>query len=153
MAKQIGTLGTIDTFSIGGRVITNVSGLITLNQQALTTNFGGFFLPNGTSGYQVTSGKTFAMLGFRIYVLAGTTTLGIAFGYGNTDIGNNAGSAPSGAVYLAGTDSNGAFGGLANNGFLEGVTNFNIPSGKYIFFENKGGSGLNMMVQIFGIES
>lgn len=63
MATPIGTLGTIPTLTVGGRVFTDLSTLITVVGsivQATGTN-STCRAPVATAGYQVTTGKTYTI--------------------------------------------------------------------------------------------
>jgi hypothetical protein len=68
MAKPIGTLGTIDTLTIGGRVFTDLSTLIILNAgtNTIAVRYSTFRLATATSGgYAVTAAKTFTFHAIR----------------------------------------------------------------------------------------
>ena len=76
MAKPIGTLGTIPTITVGGRVFTDLDNLIVLTAYAQTGTAAGatFREPVASSGYQVPGGQTLRILAVtaRVVYAAGS---------------------------------------------------------------------------------
>lgn len=61
MSKIIGTMGTVDSLTIGGRVFTDLTNLITLTCNTNAASVRSTFRKCGShvgAGYQVTAGKT-----------------------------------------------------------------------------------------------
>lgn len=132
--KQIGTLGTIDTLTVGGRVLTDLNGLITLNAVLSGTNvhYSTARLWNGTSGYQVTAGKTLTIVGSIWSITeAATTNAGGVLLYADNDIGIDNATVPTNPVYgFSDTDLIVNF--PATSVGIFGISvNFQVPSGKY----------------------
>lgn len=127
MAKPIGTLGTIPTVTIGGRVFTDLTNLLIL--QSFTGNAsrrGTFRL--GQTGYQAVNTLT-------IYALeahaASATAMQFQLAYGDTDLGFDSASALVTPVYefggYAGTRHTTAAVGVARQFACKHQT----PTGKY----------------------
>lgn len=155
MARPIGTLGVIDTITIGGRLFTDITTLITLTGSG-TTGYTTLRLPSGTAGYPVTAAKTFKVHATRCY---GESAVGsasnISLGYGDNDVGY-VGAAPTTPIYLGG-GTVGQFSIIfsavsATQGALElAFTNpFAAPAAKYLFVNISGNQGNAM---IFGYET
>lgn len=100
MAKPIGTLGTIDTLTVGGRVFTDLTNLIILGM----ANGGGFnstfrkqYPTNVTgAGYQVTGGKSLTLWAAQILALGADN---IQILYSDNDVGLSSGTAFTNPVY------------------------------------------------------
>lgn len=135
MAVAIGNLGTIPTLTVGNRVFTDLTNLITLSGFVSGGgNYGTMRAPNGTAGYQVTAGKTYTI---HSLIITGGGVTGTGAGtilYGNTDVGTGAGSAPTTPIYYGGY---GAGGLLTASNFPPSITGtfcnpmFQIPATKY----------------------
>ena len=57
MAKPIGTLGVIDSITVGGRAFTDLANLVVLASKNNTHQYYSFYEANGTGPYQVPTGK------------------------------------------------------------------------------------------------
>ena len=156
--KVLGTLGNIDTLTIGGRVFTDLTNLIILEMTANTGSgvvYSTFRLSNSSSGYQVTSGKTFTI--YAIQATSLTSTARISLGYGNTDVGNDSSSAPTsfvaeGHLIVAASPSAEPPRMIIGGGSIVNfVANFSIPSLKYPCFVSDG-SGFQGSAFIYGYE-
>lgn len=148
MATPIGTLGTIPTLTVGGRVFTDLTTLIILGGYALSNNsFASLRKPNGSAAYSITTAKTYTIYAAKLigYTLGGTGYINVL--YGDTDAGMDAASAPTNAVYCNGDAATRYAGvGASSTGtgyFLDGShTPFAVPAGKYVAskFLNGGGT-------------
>jgi len=92
--------GSSPTLNIAGSTYKHEGMVVLL---AFTTNGASYATPKkmgSTAGYQVPVGKTFRLLGID-YVgsAAPSTSIGVALGYADTDVGLNTGSAPTNPVY------------------------------------------------------
>ncbi len=160
MSKPIGTLGTIDTLEVGGRVFTDLANLIQLNAAfGVGGPFSGFFLGNGTP-YQVSAGKTFTGWAAQMTTqLAGSPSQDypISFGYSVNLIGAQNASAPASPLYFPfgnGTPLGYAVFSVANGGNVQFQTNLNfiVPAGSYPFCGAVQGGEYISMVNLYGYE-
>ncbi len=136
MAKPIGTLGTIETLTIGGYVFTNIAGLIVLASKG-TTN-GNCTLrkmnPPGSAGYAVTSGKTLTIYAISMLSNAAMTN---SLLYADNDVGLDtatsftnpvyfgSGSATAVTMFVVPTSQTGI------NGPMQFAPVFSVPATKY----------------------
>lgn len=151
-ARAIGTLGVIDTLTIGGRVFSDLTNLKSLGAGVLFANYTTFRSPNSTSGYQVTTGKTFNIYAIKSYTANVDTNAAGSFniGYANADAGLN-GAAPSTIVYMGGDIGQAhilQFSSRGNEVAL--ATPFGVPSQKYPFVT--GNSAGQIQCFAFGYE-
>lgn len=160
MSKAIGTLGAVDTITIGNVIFTDVSNLIMVSGYVTdgTNKWTSFRKPAGSSGYTPSGSKTFHVRAVRIFSL-GTVGNGTGFilGYNNIDLGLSGTTSPSSPIYIGG-DSTATlanvvvFGSSVVTGTtIEAVVDFVIPNTKYIFASNAG-SASSALIQIFGYE-
>jgi hypothetical protein len=106
MAQPIGTIGTIPTLTIGGRVYTDISSnLKRLITHVAATGGGTFRLFSGSAGYAVTTGKTLTIESLRREDLSSTVGTGIAMAQTDNDIGLNSATALTNAVYWGGSNT------------------------------------------------
>ena len=151
MAKPIGTLGTIQTLTIGGMAYTDLTTLITTLGYAGAGTYGTVRLPTASAGYQVTSGKTYTITAMTEAGSDSADRNGTV-GYANTDAGFAAG-APTTPVYI--------FGSIAVKTVYSSNTgtsprnpvshpNFGVPATKYPFIYSNTGS---MFVFCYGYET
>lgn len=150
MATQFGTLGTIDTITVGGRVFTNLSTLITLLAHGTAANMHFTARkPFVASGY-APSGVQFNICAVKY--TTNTNQSEPLLAYGDNDVGQNSSSAMTNAVYVLTTGgqmgimSSNVAGGPAAEIAYTGVL---VPSGKYVGGNN--GSGQAVWV-IYGYE-
>lgn len=147
MTQLLGTLGNIDELSIGGRIITNVPSptnssttLITLTGYVdASGEYATLRTPNGTSGYQVTSGKTLTIVAVQVNTEV-SGSAGVQLGYGSTDIGFASTTLPSAPIYFGG-DANNVITATPNVGSFYAAPNFQIPSGQYPLMFNGSANG------------
>lgn len=160
MAKPIGTLGVIDTLTVGGRVFTDLANLKTLVAQegASATTVNCTFREVGTNtGYVVPGGKTFKLFAISIInVTANLSDSASAFDliYADNDVGFGTNTAFTNRVYMGGASGLVRF---ASRGLLgtslEVSVNFNIPAGKYPAIESIfQATGQEKMVIAYGYE-
>lgn len=160
MAKPIGTLGTIDSLTIGTRVFVDLDNLIVLSAAgyAGSNYICTARLANATSGYQVTSGKTLRIDATQFYIdQVYTVTLAFRMFYSDNDVGfATAGTTTNEVVY-----NDGGTGTYARSLFpVENPQSqvaykypfFSVPSGKYPGCAH-GGASLNWSGMLFGYES
>ncbi len=135
MAKPIGTLGVIDTLTVGGRVFTDVtSNLIIIGSSGPngTGNHNTMRKPGSASGYQVTSGKTLTLYAFSAIASVLGSGGGIQFAYGSTDVGFNSNSAPAGVFYFGSGSANATEFSLSPVGTtVQGAIHHPIPALNY----------------------
>lgn len=110
-SKAIGTLGTIDTITVGGRVFTNLTSLIILYGWADgtgTSNRCTLRTANGSAGYQVTTGKTLTIRAVRFQTTGASNTAGVSPGnlaYADNDVGVATSTAFTNSVNMIGNTS------------------------------------------------
>lgn len=131
MAKPIGTLGNIDTITVGGRIFTDLSTIIivTAPLDQSTGAKATFRLPGGTAGYPVTAAKTYTV--HAISLNANTAISGYQFLYSDNDVGLNTATAHTNPIYENGGSITVASVGTPANTFQGIATKFAIPAGKY----------------------
>ncbi len=126
--KPIGTLGTIPTLAVGGRVFTDLTNLKTLVGFVNGVGLNATLRELGeTSGYLVPTGKVFRILAYSISNYGSSD--GLYPGYGDTDVGQQSSSSPTGAVNP-----------LSGGGFLINTTSANATN--LVTLELSLGSGL-----------
>jgi len=156
-SSPVGTLGTIPTLDIGGRIFTDLTNLIVLQAQNTTTShWGTFRKPNSTSGYQVTSGKTLHILGAQSSIIVDGGAGGNATVlYGDTDVGIDSASAPTNPIYPYGTVAVSISGSIPLNlapGVYPQSLNFDVPATKYPALYVPAGTGQQVQITIYGYE-
>lgn len=159
MATPIGTLGTIDTLTVGGRVLTDLTNLKTLVAQAggSANTQNCTFRQIGTSaGYQVPGGKTFNVVALRIYTIndlgiAGASTVDLY--YSTTDVGYGTNTATT-TTGIAGAGVSTRFPIKSAQGdTVEFCLNWSIPTGFYLTCVGQYNvAGQEAMLYIYGYE-
>lgn len=88
MAKPIGTLGTIETLTVGNRVFTDLTNLITLGGKATGSNRTTLrkMGPNSGAGYAVTALKTLSIYALNVFA-TGASAVSAAIGQSDNDVG------------------------------------------------------------------
>lgn len=124
------------TITVGGRVFTNIADLIILATVNSTNLYGTFRISSGSSGYQVTSGKTYTVYAIRLFSTTASAWVSQAVGYGDTDVGLNSGSPPTNNVQSFGT----AIPSVAGTADAEAPMKFAIPAQKYPYIAGTGGT-------------
>lgn len=149
-----GTLGNVETLTVGGRTFVNVPSLI----QVTTFTSGGVTystarLGNGSSGYAVTGGKTY-QIGALKAVFNGSSSGGVLVGYCDNDIGLSSATTPVNPNYFIGYTGTPGPAGIVTtvnpNGQYESNFSFNVPAGKYVFVQSE--SSVVGYVTFFGYE-
>lgn len=153
MARAIGTLGTIDSITVGGRVLTDLTNLITLIASVDgANNHCTFRKPNGTSGYQVPGGKVFTVLGIRMEI--GNAADAFDMGYSDNDAGFATTTAFTNPVFFADA------GAINQHAPAQTVLpifemnygiGFQVLAAKYLFFAS--GATMSNYVIAYGYES
>lgn len=161
MAKPIGTLGVIDTLTVGGRVFTDLTNLITLHAISNAQIYCGMRKPDGSAAYAVTTAKTLTIHALRhkaeVLTVTGTTALLWYLAYGNATIGWDTASAPASPVYECdGSSSNKMHRtAMVSNSYdatQYDISGFTIPASKNVFIE-QASAGSRMRVTAFGYET
>lgn len=163
MATPIGTLGTIPTITVGGRVFTDLTTIIILQaymNSSAATRYSTF--RRTSSGYQVTTAKTLKLHAAK-WSGIGTNSGGFTMGYGDNDVGFSSASAPTNETFPF-------YGSATNSVMLNGrdttsrepvwdemAFDPNNPNGfaatKYPFLLNQNSTtNSNVVCQIFGYE-
>lgn len=135
----VGTLGTVETLTVGGRVLKDLTNLIRLVCYTGVANTNGTFrLQNGSAGYAVTALKTLTIVGLRLQTYTSAPSpLGFQLVQTDNDVGFASGTAFTNPVY-EGRDS-GLFPYTINVGSAANITyfnefpsNFTVAAGKYL---------------------
>lgn len=156
MAKPIGTIGNVDSLVMGNTTLVDLTNLKHLVGGSATTNHTSTFrLGSGTSGYQVTTGKTLTLRAWRVELASITAGTGVLFSarYADNDLGVDGTTSPTNAINYGGSSSNallGRYAVLANN--IEGSFAFPIPALKYPYYNHEF-TGVNMTVHVAGYEA
>lgn len=154
MARPIGTLGVIPTLTIAGRVFTDLTTLIITGGVVVTPgNRTSLRLPNGSAGYPVTALKTLNIVAIEVQnsSAAGNADAVTQFGYGDNDVGVDSATAITNPVYYGGSATNSIMAPAAAQSTQQFILNFNVPAGKYVFFQNNASA--NVSIRIFGYET
>jgi len=130
--KQIGTLGTIDTLTVGERVFTDLANLLILTgATAASANvYAGLTAGvQASTAYQVTTGKTLKIAAVRAFGFSGASNFAGVL-YGDTAMATETGNAigPTNPVF----DALQGYFPPGVGGKVEYATNFSAPAGKYI---------------------
>lgn len=143
---------SFNTVTIGGRNYSPASGLVILQAGFLTANqFAAFRTNDGVGDYQVASGKTLTLIGYRYFVQTGVAVGAINFGYGDTSVGGVSNSAPTNPIYFTGSTNiqTGVF--VTAGASLEDVLPNNVvPAQKYPMVRSSSNS-IVANITIFGI--
>ncbi len=154
MAKPIGTLGTIPTLTVGGRVFTDLDTLITLvakcsgNQSTLRKSGA-----QAGAGYPVTALKTLNIYALRI-IPTGATAGGF-IGQSDSDSGLSASSALTNPIYF-GTESSVATSDILQASGANTITEMagnplgKVLAGKYLTID---ANSAGLFVWAFGYET
>lgn len=137
MAQPYGTLGTIPTLTVAGRVYTDLTNLIGLTAIASSTvGTSGPRAHNATSAYTPSGATKFVITSVEAVVGAAGA---LNIGYADNNCGFNSNTAPINPVYWkSGTTANvGSV--MAPNAITKfDVNNFEIPNGKFALFFGDG---------------
>jgi hypothetical protein len=141
MAIPIGTIGTIPTLTVGGRVLTDLTNLITL--YAPITTSGHYTTARqaaASAGYTPSGSKAFKVAAMVPVPNGGASSTNFGILYGNTDVGFDSASAPTSPIYPGGFStavqrwgqaSSASSGSYVNNFVIPSV-DFVVPNGKYL---------------------
>lgn len=153
-------LGSKDTLQLGERAINDLANLITVGGQLTSGARTTLRLPNASSGYAVTAGKTFTVVGCTIVNGSATSAL-LSLAQTDNDVGQDSATAFTNPVYLYGSVNylfyrNGSQGGTAPNvgqpsSFF--LPKFQIAATKFISINQGSGSAATIFVQIHGYEA
>ncbi len=106
MPSPIGTIGTIPTLTVGGRVFTDLTTLIILKAHVSGNTRSTMRKSSGSTGYQVTAGKTYTV--HALQAMAATTlsatgaSVSFTLAQVDADIGLDVATAFTNPVYSAG---------------------------------------------------
>lgn len=110
MAKPIGTIGNVDSLTVGGVTFVDLTNLIVVGaawQNSTGTKSSTLRKPGGTAGYQVTSGKTLTLRAWHMawHDVTAAANDSVIFLYSDNDIGFDSATAFTNPVYMFGTSS------------------------------------------------
>lgn len=138
MAKAIGTLGNVDSWTVGGVTFVDLANItVLIGFSTGSTKGASLRKPNGTAGYAV-AGTTLALRAYRTEIRNATATATQIFkiAYADNDAGQDANppTLTNGVYYGDGTTSSntsnlGNYVVLGNA--IEGPLFFNVPTSKY----------------------
>lgn len=159
MATPIGTIGNIPTFTVAGRLFTDLTTLINLATHVSSGgNRNGTFRKMGSgtsSGYQVTAGKTLIVAAafFVINQTAASETPAVA--QSDNDVGFDSASALTNAVYF-GSESTSRFvlcvtPAAAVGSGVSVQLNGKVAAAKYCTVN--GGNAADLVIQAWGYET
>lgn len=131
---------TQSTLTVGGRVFTDLTNLITLLGYVGTNQYTTFRQVNSSSGYQVPGGKSFRCAAIRANVFAAAAaTYVYGPGYGDNDVGLASVAAPTGIVVPGGgSPQTDRLFDCSQLGIQESSVDFLIPTTKYPFAVSNG---------------
>lgn len=159
MAKPIGTLGTIDTLTVGGRVFTDLTNLLVLMGYTDSNTKASLRAAIGSSGWAVTGGKTLTIYAIRTRVNVALSATGNIFNTillsTSVDLGMDGAGVLTGAAYMAGSStlsaaivSNGTSGA---NTYENGHLGFTVAAGLYTTVVQT--TGQPVTTHVFGYET
>lgn len=160
MAKPIGTIGTIPTVTVNGRVFTDVTNLKILGTYFLTDGrYSTFRALQGTTGYQVPASSAY-IVGASELVTRNSTSNDVAgftlFSSTAQTAGFDVSSEPGGAVYAFG-DTGFTLGTNFFNGTnllsKNNISALNFSATGNLYLNIKGKSSNNTTVVLYGYES
>jgi hypothetical protein len=141
MARLVGSLGTIDTLTVGGRVMTDMTNLKILSCIVNVGTFSSYRRVNQNSGgaYTPSGATAFHVKGVRSSNTGSISNFGNV--YGDNDVGFFGGG-PTNPIYEASGNSTNSVGMAALAGISEHPSNFILPNGKYLsgYFNYNGGA-------------
>ncbi len=155
MAKPIGTLGVIDTLTIGGRVFTDLTTILCLYTKGTSTNRCTFRLYGSQSGagYVVTGGKTLRIYAYYLQSPSASVVSALIAQTDN-DIGLGAATAFSNPIYF-GTESSTTADPIqipaATTQSQAASPLGKVLAGKYLSLDNNGGG--TSLVTAYGYET
>lgn len=159
MARQIGTLGNIDTITVGGRVFTDTANIIILAGTAPTSTLRncGLSKQGGSSGaYPVTTGKTYTA---NAALIIGITAANAAADIGQSDnslVVSGDASSPTNPIYFitnSSTPAQGLTTAAAVGATLSLPLGGKIASTKFGFFTTNGSGSAGATCLLFGYEA
>ncbi len=108
MAKPIGTLGTVDSLTVAGRVFSDMANLISLYTYTESNTKGTFRKSNGSAGYPVTTAKTLTLGAMRVIINAASSAVyPIQLAQSDNDLGLDSSSSLTNPLYYAGASTAG----------------------------------------------
>ncbi len=137
MAKAIGTLGSVDTITVGDRSFTDLTNIIILHGITATTN-GRCTLrkATGSAGYPVTAAKTLHVYAIRVTSTAASEIKGVMAQTDN-DVGMSSATAFTNPVYFAGALTVDMGSSLANIGASYTLAcDFTVAAGKFLSYDD-----------------
>lgn len=157
MAKPIGTLGTIETLTVAGRVFTDLTNLIILHSKTGGQVYCGFRKSTGSAAYQVTTGKTLTVNALRY--MAGTFNaaayLNFYLVYGDNAVGWDSVTGPTTPIYECDGSSTSRLARPVATLFApywEDTSGFNVVAQKYLVQE-QAAAGSVLKVSAFCYEA
>lgn len=166
--KPIGTVGTIDTLTLGSRVITDFTNFKTLYGFCGTAGAYTNFSETGDTGaafYQIPGGKSFRVVAIELVGIEVTVNFVkdlIAIGYTDTATGMSNPVEGTNSVYIVGksggqgigifchTSVHQTTGGVGLSRAVYPVDDFTIPTGKWAAAKSSGST--DTLVILYGYE-
>ena len=139
MAKPIGTIGNIETLTVNGVTLVDLTNLIILGGAVtVSARYTTLRKMDGTAGYPVTAAKTFTVHAVDMHSNTSTILTAAALLYGDTDVGLSSASAPTTPVFPC-DDANFEIAIYSGNNsssssIAKNIANvfFRVPAGKYL---------------------
>jgi hypothetical protein len=126
MATPIGTLGSVDSWTIAGREFVNVPNMVVLRGYTSGSSSTSLCMSGTTVGYQVPAGKTLSIYAVEL-ICSSSTPFDVSPLYMTTDVGFNASpSAPVSPIYNFGNQA-------AANLLTTSLTNYQIIPMNYLW--------------------
>lgn len=143
MPFPIGTIGNVDTLTVGGMSFANPDTVIKLIGWVLGNAGATFRKYNGSAGYQVTSGKTLTVQAWNCFSQSNTTPNQLfQLLQSDNDIAVNSNTAPINPIYEVGLNVNNYINGVDGSlkASTENTSGFQVASTKYLtMIQSSGG--------------
>ena len=132
MARLVGTLGTIETITVGGRVFTSLTTLKILSCLITSGSFSSARNPESPSGTGYTPSGATAFKIKALDITSKATAQNVGFGYSTGDAGI-AGGSPTGMIFF-GSGSSSSYQDLFANTSQHWQYSYQatVPNGKYL---------------------
>lgn len=155
MAKQIGSLGTVDQVTIGPRTFTDLTNLIPVYGFTEGTNTNSTFRKANTASSYAPSAVTYVIKAVQIMNMDGSQNTFISLGYCDNDLGQDSATAPTNPVYWFTNSTTVCNIGPTTTNTPSLVNqipiNFTVPAGKFPFYKGAGGAQVERVI-LFGYE-
>lgn len=151
MPKPIGTLGTIPTLTVAGRVFTDLDNLKILRGRVAdsTNSYGTFREENGSAGYTPSGLNNFRVRAIRVIGDSGSGDL--YFGQSDDDVGASSAGAPTNFVPPGNSTVLGLIANLGVRNDIELPSDFLVENGKYLSLSGAA-TAASATVEVYGYE-